>query len=261
MTITLETIAESQCFNESNKSERAEIILWWISRTNQTSSGITIPELSGAFESLHLVKPNPTRLKQHFKSSRNVRSVGTSKYLPARQFKIKMDSEFPARPELQSDALNIDDIVLPPFVSPQRREDLKKMVSVYARLFLLENSMRGLIENILERNLGDDWWNIASNAKMKRKHSDRKENEKIYKWAPTRSDFGPLYALDWPDLITLMRKYENLFKPIIKDINFLHRFEDAGIYRNVVAHNGVLRELDDFDLIQIYYNNWIQQLS
>ncbi len=135
------------------------------------------------------------------------------------------------------------------------------MVRAYARLFLLENSMRGLIETILSSELGSDWWDIASNASMKRKHAIRIQNENIKKWAPARSDFGPLYALDWPDLLTLMRKYPIHFEPYVKDINFLHRYDDAGTFRNVVAHNGVLREDDDFDLIRIYYKNWIKQLS
>ena len=121
--------------------------------------------------------------------------------------------------------------------------------------------MRGLIETILSSELGSDWWDIASNASMKRKHAIRIQNENIKKWAPARSDFGPLYALDWPDLLTLMRKYPIHFEPYVKDINFLHRYDDAGTFRNVVAHNGVLREDDDFDLIRIYYKNWIKQLS
>lgn len=78
---------------------------------------------------------------------------------------------------------------------------------------------------------------------------------------PTRSDFGPLYALDWPDLITLMRKYPDQFKPYLGEIDCLHRFADNGAFRNVVGHNGVLREQDDFELIRIYYQNWIAQLT
>lgn len=133
------------------------------------------------------------------------------------------------------------------------------MIRAYAHLYLLENSVRAFIEDVLSKKLGPDWWISAANAQMKKKHADREQNEKKKKWAPARSDFGPLYSLDWPDLITLMRKYEADFLPVLKDIRFLHRLEDLGMYRNVVAHNGVLRDADDFALIRIYYDNWIKQ--
>ena len=36
---------------------------------------------------------------------------------------------------------------------------------------------------------------------------DRLDKEKTRKWLPARASLGPLYSLDWSDLITLIRKY------------------------------------------------------
>jgi hypothetical protein len=58
-----------------------------------------------------------------------------------------------------------------------------------------------------------------------------------------------------------MRKYEELFKPHIGEIGFLHRFDDAAMFRHVVAHNGSLRDDDDFALIAIDYRSWIKQVG
>jgi hypothetical protein len=135
------------------------------------------------------------------------------------------------------------------------------MMHAYARLFLLENSMRLFIEKILTEKLGEDWWDKAASSSMKKKHAKRVENEKAKKWAPSRGDVGPLYAIDWTDLITIIRKYPEYFVPQIKEINFLHRYEDAGSYRNVVAHNGIFEDEDSFDIIKIYYRDWVKQLS
>lgn len=187
--------------------------------------------------------------------------MGAKRYHGARDFVEAMQDVLPTQEIVSDDTLDVDEIDFPPFVSPGRKNDLKMMVHAYARLFLLENSMRGLIEFVLSTKLGADWWEIASNKSMQKKHADRLQNEQIKKWAPARTEFGPLYALDWPDLISVMRKYPEYFEPYFKDINFLHRYDDAGSFRNVVAHNGVLRDDDDYELIRIYYRNWIKQLS
>lgn len=135
------------------------------------------------------------------------------------------------------------------------------MLPLYAQLFFLENSMRGLVEKVLSAALGENWWNIAASESMKRKHGDRMQNEEIKKWAPTRADFGPLFSVDWSDLVTLMRKYEQLFNPYIGEISFLHRYDDAAMFRHVIAHNGALRDEDDVALVGIDYRTWIKQLA
>lgn len=257
----LSQLTNLERFKQGNKSEQAELIVWYLYEASGRSEGIEARSVEEGFNELHLPQANRTRLKAHFKKSRNVRKVANDKYTPTLSFMDELEGLVEFDQDVEEDVLDVRSIPIPPFVDEQRQQHLSKMVRVYAHLFLLENSMRGLIESVLSKHLGEDWWEIASNAQMKNKHSNRIDNEQSKKWAPTRSDFGPLYALDWPDLITLMRKYPDQFNPHIGEINFLHRFEDAGSFRNVVAHNGVLSEQDDFDLIRIYYQNWVKQLS
>jgi len=247
-------------FKSGNKATQAELILWYLYEKNGRQ-GVDVNAVADTFEELELPKGNTTRLKEHFKKSRNIRKVPNNKYAPTRDFLEELDGSISFEQEVPDETFDIGTIPLPPFIDEQRLGHLSKMVRVYAHLFLLENSMRGLIEQVLSNHLGDDWWEQAANAEMKRKHRTRIDNENSKKWAPTRSEFGPLYALDWLDLIKLMRKYHDQFKPRLGDINFLHRFDDAGAFRNVVAHNGVLREQDDFDLIRIYYQNWVTQIT
>ena len=255
----LEALAKTERSRDGNKNAQAELILWCLfEESDRQPVGLT--EISKAFESVHLPRAKVERLREHFRKSRNVRR-DRGGYAPTRDFLESCEDIRPASSQTREEIFETGSITLPAFVAPERHNDLERMVRVYAHLFLLENSMRGLIENVLQKHLGVDWWDKASNAEMKRKHASRIANEESKKWAPTRSDFGPLYALDWPDLIKLMRKYPDQFVPYLGDINFLHRFEDAGSFRNVVAHNGVLRHQDDFELIRIYYQNWIDQLS
>jgi Swt1-like HEPN len=134
------------------------------------------------------------------------------------------------------------------------------MADVYLSLFCLENSARRHIEKTLSQALGNDWWDVAASFSMKRKEQDRRNNEAQNKWIPSRSSAGPLYSLDWPDLVTLMRKYEELFKGSIPDINFLHRFSDLGNLRNVIAHNGIIDDPMQFKRIELALHDWAKQI-
>lgn len=259
--ITLDDLAKTSLFANADKTGRAELIICMFYSQDSKKNGVTIKQVNSAFKELELVEANITRLRDQLRRSKNVRSLNGKGYGPTREFLHLIQDELSEAPKIPDDIFDVSEIELPPYVPKSRQEDLAKMVKAYAHLFLLENSMRGLIHDVLSNKLGTNWWDIAANKGMKKKHSDRIENEKTKKWAPARSDFGPLYALDWPDLITLMRKYHNHFEPILKNINFLHRYDDAGTFRNVVAHNGVLRNQEDFDLIKIYYRNWIQQVG
>jgi hypothetical protein len=148
-----------------------------------------------------------------------------------------------------------------PYIGEEDMVDARKMAGVYLSLFCLENSLRRHIEKVLSQNLGDNWWELAASSSMKRKEQDRRSNETQNKWIPSRSTAGPLYSLDWPDLVTIIRKYEELFKRTIPDINFLHRFSDLGNLRNVVAHNGIIDEPMQFRRIELALHDWAKQIQ
>jgi len=148
-----------------------------------------------------------------------------------------------------------------PYIKEKDIEDGRKMADVYLSLFCLENSIRRHIEKILFGALGNDWWEVAASSSMKRKEQDRRSNEAQNKWIPSRSSAGALYSLDWSDLVTLMRKYEDLFRGSIPDVNFLHRFSDLGNLRNVIAHNGVIDDPMQFKRIELALHDWAKQLD
>jgi hypothetical protein len=121
--------------------------------------------------------------------------------------------------------------------------------------------MRRLVEKVLNRELGPGWWDKAASGPLKRKHTDRLEKEKTRKWLPARASLGPLYSIDWSDLITLMRKYEAAFLPYIGEIDFLHRFADLGLIRHVVAHHGFIDENEEFERVKLALRDWQKQVA
>lgn len=81
------------------------------------------------------------------------------------------------------------------------------------------------------------------------------------KWLPARSSLGPLYSVDWSDLISLMRKFEGDFIPYLGEIDFLHRYKDLGLLRHVVAHHGFIDDQAEFDRVKLALRDWQKQVG
>ena len=256
MTVDLEALASSETFLGYDKAKQAAAIIWANHKNGGESSSLLA--ISETFEMLNFAKPNPSRLKDALVKSRLVRKAGVGAFLPTREAITEFDRDFDFETNVNS-SFSPDGIVRPPFVLDGVINSLSTMIEFYSYLFLLENSLRGVIACRLLKKHGNGWWDIVASASMKRKHQERTEKELNNRWAPTRSDFGPLYSIDWPDLITLIRKEHDSFIDLLPDISFLHRFEDLGHFRNVVAHHGVLEDPSALDRVKLYYADWLRQ--
>ncbi|MDD1520206.1 MULTISPECIES: Swt1 family HEPN domain-containing protein [Bradyrhizobium] len=251
-----------------DKVEQAAAFLWWAEQRDRKPSA-SIPEVCAYFAEARLPKPNSTRLDNDFRKSKLVsRANGTRFRLShkglewgAELFGVFATDETVEAERTANSVVSDIDLTRCPYISDGDLADARKMAELHVALFSLENSVRRHIEKILTASLGDTWWDQAASAPMKRKEQERRANEAQNKWIPSRSTYGPLYSLDWPDLATLIRKYEDLFRASIGDINFLHRFIDLGNLRNVVAHNGVIDEPMQFRRVELAIHDWIKQVG
>lgn len=148
-----------------------------------------------------------------------------------------------------------------PFLDSDYLTKLEGALSLYRAVHALENSMRGLVQHVLSKKHGPNWWELVANNPMKKKHADRLQKEQDRKWLPARSDLGPLYSIDWSDLITLMRNDEAAFLPYLGEANFLHRFADMGLLRHVIAHNGFLEDETEATRALLALRDWKKQLG
>lgn len=244
------------------KAGEAASFIWWAEH-RENKRGLVMRDICDYFTKGRLPLPNTTRLESDLRKSKLVtRDKELRFHLTQDGLKDGQDlfSEF--LPSVTSEEL-VSEIPLDkvPYVTETDISDARRMASLYVSLFCLENSMRRHIEITLKAALGDDWWEIAASNGMKRKEADRRKNEQDNRWVPSRADSGPLYALDWSDLVTLVRKYEAAFQQSIPDINFMHRFSDLGNLRNVVAHNGVISETMQFRRVELAAHDWIRQIQ
>jgi hypothetical protein len=134
------------------------------------------------------------------------------------------------------------------------------MGQVYVAIYCLENSVRNLIRTVLTDKLGEQWWDKAASSGMKQKFINLKNREAKNKWLTSRGA-DELNYIDWGDLVTLIRKYQDYFASHIGDINFVAlRLGELENLRNVIAHNGLLPD-EEITRIELYFKDWCKQVS
>jgi hypothetical protein len=247
----------------ANKATQAIGFLWFHLRSNNASEA-DLGAISALFERASLPKPNPTRLREAFASSRDVhRGSKKGAYKLSRSAFDRLESEhghiFAAEPEVE--VVVKADVRSTPFLTPAEVDDAFKMAQLYVVLHCYENSVRRLIERVLSAKLGATWWDAAASSGMRTKYTNRKMAEARNKWLSPRGG-SPLYYVDWGDLVTLIRKYETAFTPQIHDIKFVElRLEELERVRNIVAHHGSLSAEEDFQRVIISFRDWTLQVQ
>lgn len=239
------------------KVEQAKALLWY-SDLKLAKPVVSMLDLSGLFTLARLPAPNTSRMLKAFKIDREVTVAGSKAQLTRdglRKFTDAYGPIFQTNEEIQERV----DLGMIPFLNKDNLLEAKTMSQFYQIAHCLENSLRHLIEGVLSNKLGSNWWEIAASKSMKEKHQNRIQNEAKKKWAPARAEIGPLYSIDWSDLCTLMRKYETDFLPFIGEIGFLHRFEDLGELRNVIAHHGYFNDETQMKRLELACLDWIAQ--
>lgn len=247
----------------STKIEQAIAFVWFhIRSTGNTEADFK--SIIEYFPKVPLPKPNSTRLRNALSKAKDVHKGSTpNSYRLSRRLLISLNEQYGHifNSESEPDIVAEAGIEATPFLSELDFQDSRRMAHLYIILYCYENSARRLIEKILSSEFGDSWWDIAAGAKLKSKVTERKGREYIERWFSARGS-SPLYYVDWGDLVTLIRKYENLFLPIIGDIKFIElRFEELERLRNIIAHNGVIASEDDFQRILLSFRDWCRQIG
>ena len=255
------TFAHSCLLSLHTKEEQAEAIMWFCQKDTGNPE-ISLATINQYFEAACLPKLNVTRAKASFAKSKNVCKGSKSGLykltLPAvSAFEKEYGYLWETEPQIEDAA----GILRTPYLSDEEISKAQKMAQLYIVLHCYENSARKLVELVLHRKLGDNWWEIAANSAQKSKVKSRKETEKKHCWLTPRGD-NPLFYIDWADLLSLIRKYEADFLPYIKDIKFVElRFEELERVRNITAHNGFLPNSEDFQRVILSFKDWCRQTT
>lgn len=246
-----------------SKTEQAIALLWFHTKTTGRREG-SIADIEALFQAATLPRPNASRLKEAFRTSRDVHKGSTTgAYRVGRAVAQILQDQFGHLFEALPDPKVTDraGVRQTPLLTEADIQAAQRMAELYIVLHCYENSVRRLIEKVLEASLGVDWWEHASNTAMRTKYQERKQKEDRQKWITPRGG-SPLYYIDWGDLVALMRKHEKEFTPVISDLKFVElRLEELERLRNIVAHHGVLPADDDFDRVILSFRDWCRQVN
>lgn len=182
-------------------------------------------------------------------------------YFLERTTRDRLDTEFATLvPRTEPPLADRAGVSAAPLLRPDDLQAARRMAELYLVLHCFENSARQLITEVLGKHLGVDWWSKSSSKEMERKVVDRRAKEMKNRWLSPRGN-SPLFYLDWGDLVTLIRKFENLFDPHVGELKFIaHELDKLEALRNVVAHHGTLPSEDDFQRVVLAFRDWCRQV-
>ncbi len=142
-------------------------------------------------------------------------------------------------------------------------ENAKKMSAVYIAIASFENMLRGIIEDKLLVEVGENWWSSEAVSSDIRKKAEKKmEDERRNRWHAQRG-MSPLYFTELKDLVSIVCKPQNwdFFEELFADPDWVrHSIKSLERSRNIIMHSGQLA-LEDIERVGIVIRDWIRQVG
>lgn len=150
-----------------------------------------------------------------------------------------------------------------PGMTARHATEAKQMAEkVYPMLYLFENSLRDLIERVLEAAYGADWWAKGAPANVRKKAAERKAAEKNDPWHGRRGAREIDYV-DLADLWLIIKEKWRLFKAIFPSgpawVESLIT-NDMNVSRRPIAHMNPI-SADDAENVKAAFRKWAKLLK
>jgi len=139
--------------------------------------------------------------------------------------------------------------------------EAKEMAAVYPFLYVLENSIREVIDRVMTKKHGTAWWDAHTPQGLRDQVESRKREDKANMWHQRRGAKNICY-LDLDQLKALVRNNRNDFEPaIVPSIEWFSQFVDE-LYRSrcVLAHMNPLTQ-DNIQAVKLSFKRWQKQIK
>lgn len=147
-----------------------------------------------------------------------------------------------------------------PILKKQVLTDAKEMTTTYAELYVFENSVRELINKVLSKKIGVDWWDTSVSKSIKDGAQGRIDKEERNAWHGRRGAH-PIYYSDISDLQSIIQRHWEHFRDIFPDQSWVMvRISEISLSRNIVHHHNPLRKRDR-QRLSIYLKDWHDQIT
>lgn len=153
-----------------------------------------------------------------------------------------------------------------PFLPDAKVREAQEMAAVYPILYVLENSMREVVQRVMRAKHGADWWNSALTSglmkELKERSDSRRKKEELTSWHQRRGAH-PIDYIDLRELGAIIFAKQDDFFPEVLGNNrqWLEQFmREVEPSRNVLCHMNPLSELNARDL-EVKAERWRQMLE
>jgi hypothetical protein len=141
-------------------------------------------------------------------------------------------------------------------LSPAVADEADQMAQFYPKVYLLENSIRSLINRVMTAGHGKDWWATQVPSEVRRNVQGRKDKEDKVPWHGKRGAHE-IYYSDFSDLRSIIQKNWIDFEPIIHKQAWMNqRLEELEPARNTLAHNNPV-SANEQKRLEVFYSDWV----
>lgn len=180
---------------------------------------------------------------------------------PARSSKRNKERSEPTPREVVIRVADLSAQSIPKLMEPIAKQATVASELAYPLIHIIENSIRDLIERILEGEYGDDWWSKVDQS-LRDKAAARLKNEEDEGWHTPRGT-EPIQYIDLMDLPRIIcdDKLWPLFDPILPNTDYVRSLAyEVNVSRRIVAHMNVLPQ-DEVKTVQAKFRSWAKLLK
>lgn len=147
-----------------------------------------------------------------------------------------------------------------PILEKRKLLEARDMAAIYPLIYVLENSIREVIDRVMTNHYGNNWWDLKV-GKLKDRVNERMSDEKKNSWHQRRGA-RPIDYLDLAQLPALVRQIQKDIVPdVIPSIEWFTQFVDE-VYRSrcVVCHMNPLDETN-IQAVKVKFAQWQRQIA
>jgi hypothetical protein len=134
-------------------------------------------------------------------------------------------------------------------------DEAARMAELYPKMYLLENSIRSVINRVLTAKHGKDWWDTQAPSAVRKLVQGRKDKEDRVPWHGKRGAHE-IYYSDFSDLRNIIEKNWADFDAIIHKQQWISQWlEELEPARNTLAHHNPVSE-NEQKRIEVFYADW-----
>lgn len=148
-----------------------------------------------------------------------------------------------------------------PVLSEEKLREAREMATTYPLLYVLENSIREVIDSVMKSKYGSNWWATKAPRGLQETVAGRMAEDAKHSWHQRRGA-RPIDYLDLIQLPPLMRKISaDVVPKIIPNIEWFEQFIEE-VYRSrcVICHMNPL-DRDNISAVKVRFRQWQKQIK